>query len=85
MSHDSSGEEDVQDEDEYAGYYDHSEYDPDVIDVPEDRRDPEHFEFECLLVADVDRLLNESVETICSRISVTPSLAKVSSRPFDFY
>lgn len=39
--------------------------------------DPEHFEFECLTVDQVDRLLNELVETLSSRLRLTPSLSKL--------
>lgn len=70
------------DEEEEEGdfqYYYNAEFDTDAQDalLSESKKDPEYFEFECLHVADVDRLLNESVEAICSRIPVTPSIAKV--------
>lgn len=62
-------------------YYYNAEFDTDAQDaLSESKKDPEYFEFECLHVADVDRLLNESVEAICSRIPVTPSIAKVCCR-----
>lgn len=57
-------------------YYEGNDQDlPECLEI---KNDPESHEFECLLVADVEKLLNESVEHISSQISVTPSLAKVS-------
>uniref|UniRef100_A0A914XRA5 RBR-type E3 ubiquitin transferase n=1 Tax=Plectus sambesii TaxID=2011161 RepID=A0A914XRA5_9BILA len=39
--------------------------------------DPEYFEYSCLQICDVERLLNECVEALCHAIPVTPALAKV--------
>lgn len=62
------------DQEDYQLYYEHCEQDlPECLETP----NPEAHSFECLLVADVEKLLNESVEHISSQISVTPSLAKV--------
>lgn len=62
-----------------AGYEDYYNYPEDgEIDQQDQRKlDPEYFEFECLTIEDVERLLNESVEVICASLSVMPSLAKV--------
>lgn len=40
------------------------------------KTDPESFQFECLTVEDVDKLLNESIECLCNMINCAPSLAK---------
>lgn len=39
--------------------------------------DPEYFQFECLTVEEVEKLLNESVEKLSEGLQITPSLAKV--------
>lgn len=73
MSEDSFSE--PEDEDDYNDYYAGNDQDlPEFLEV---KNDPESHEYDCLLVADVEKLLNESVEHISSQISVTPSLAKV--------
>lgn len=41
-------------------------------------RDPEYFSYDCLTEEQVERLLNESVETLSNNVHITPSLAKVS-------
>lgn len=77
---DDGDEDDCEDED--FQYYYQNDFDNDVHDSSSDcKRDPEYFDFECLHVADVDRLLNESVERVCSQLSVSPSIAKVSRMP----
>lgn len=74
-----SQDEEDDPEDEDFQYYYENEFDNDVHDSSSDcKKDPEYFDFECLHVADVDRLLNESVEAVCSQLTVTPSIAKVS-------
>lgn len=40
------------------------------------KSDPEHFEYDCLTVEDVEKLLNESVERLSNQIKCAPSLAK---------
>lgn len=40
------------------------------------KSDPEHFEYDCLTVEDVEKLLNESVECLSNIIKSAPSLAK---------
>ena len=73
MSDDSFSE--PEDDDDYNLYYQGNDQDlPECVEI---KNDPESHEYECLLVADVEKLLNESVEHISSQISVTPSLAKV--------
>ena len=49
-------------------YYEDMGEDNDANEVQED--DPESFEFELLKVEDVERLLNENVETLCKAINV---------------
>ena len=70
----SQDEEDMEEDFQY--YYD-NQFDNDMPESSEIKKDPEHFDFETMSVADVDRLLNESVEAVCSRIAITPSIAKV--------
>jgi len=41
------------------------------------RADPEYFEFDCLTVEDIEKLLNERVEKLNTILQITPSLAKV--------
>jgi len=41
------------------------------------RADPEYFEYECLTVEDIEKLLNERVEKLNTILQITPSLAKV--------
>lgn len=40
------------------------------------RTDPESFIFECLSIDDVEKLLNESIECLCTMLKCMPSLAK---------
>lgn len=51
--------------------------DGDVEDFDPKKADPEYFEFDCLNVEGVEKLLNESVEKLSSSAQITPSLAKV--------
>lgn len=60
----------------YDDYYNCPE-DGEIDQQDQKKQDPEYFEFECLTIEDVDRLLNESVEVICASLSVMPSVAKV--------
>ncbi|XP_013385980.1 potential E3 ubiquitin-protein ligase ariadne-2 [Lingula anatina] len=63
------------DEVDYNYYYGD---DQDVeFDKPNPCEDPEYFEYELLKIEDVDRLLNENVEALCSSLEIPPSLAKV--------
>lgn len=41
------------------------------------KTDPEFFMYECLIVDEVEKLLNESVEKLSLTLNITPSLAKV--------
>lgn len=75
---DSQDDEDEDQDEDFPYYYEH-DYDQDIPDANDAKKDPEYFEFDCLKVEDVERLLNESVEAICSKVAVTPSLAKVST------
>lgn len=60
----------------YDDYYDG--HDDDVeVDQPKLADDPEYFDYELLKVEDVERLLNENVEALCSSVGIAPSLAKV--------
>ncbi|KAK6175068.1 hypothetical protein SNE40_013605 [Patella caerulea] len=64
------------DEDEYDNYYYDNNDDLD-LDKPKKSDDPEYFEFDLLKVEDVERLLNEEVEALCTSLKITPSLAKM--------
>lgn len=57
------------DEDDYCGYYDNDTDDLD-IDKPKKSDDPEYFEFDSLQLEDAERLLNEEVEVLCSKLKV---------------
>jgi len=61
-----SSDEDM--DEDINNYYEDMGDDNDVNEIQED--DPESFEFELLKVEDVERLLNESVETLCKAINV---------------
>lgn len=49
----------------------------DIDTVDPKKTDPEFFVFECLSVDEVEKVLNESVETLSNTLKITPSLAKV--------
>ncbi|KAM7344284.1 E3 ubiquitin-protein ligase ari-2 [Cochliomyia hominivorax] len=61
---------------EYDDYYNSGE-DCDVERLDPKKTDPEYFEYECLTVEEVEKLLNESVEKLNTILQITPSLAKV--------
>lgn len=70
MDHDYDDDEDEGDIDTY--YY---EQEGDDTEMEKDKtEDPEYFEFALLAVEDVERLLNESVETLCQSIHVSTLL-----------
>jgi hypothetical protein len=72
-------EDDVADDDFQSYYYYENDFDNDVHESSSDcKKDPEYFDYECLHVVDVDRLLNEAIESVSTSLSVTPSIAKVS-------
>lgn len=50
------------------GYYNGEDIDIDQIDMC--KADPEYFAYDCLKVEEVERLLNESVETLCTSLQV---------------
>lgn len=62
--------------DDDIDYYNDASDDLD-IDCPSKTDDPEYFEFEPLQVIDAERLLNEEIESLCKRLSVDPSTAKM--------
>lgn len=62
----------------YDEYYYNINDDTDIEEVDPRKTDPEYFEFKCLFEEQVDRLLNESVETLSNILLISPSLAKVS-------
>ncbi|XP_031641143.1 potential E3 ubiquitin-protein ligase ariadne-2 [Contarinia nasturtii] len=61
---------------EYDDYYNTGTEDIDIEHHNALKTDPESFEYDCLSVEDVDKLLNESIECLCNTINCAPSLAK---------
>uniref|UniRef100_T1JEH0 RBR-type E3 ubiquitin transferase n=1 Tax=Strigamia maritima TaxID=126957 RepID=T1JEH0_STRMM len=72
------------DEDECLADYYNTGLDECEMDQNEGRFDFEYFEFECLTIEDVEKLLNESVEALCNSLHVAPSLAKVLLHTHDW-
>ncbi|XP_054710603.1 potential E3 ubiquitin-protein ligase ariadne-2-like [Uloborus diversus] len=74
-----NSDDDMNEESDDGGYYDYYNCSEDSEMEPADpkKTDPEYFEFKCLSIEDVERLLNECVESLCANIPVTPSLAKL--------
>lgn len=64
------------DDDNYEDYYNAGD-DCEVYQCDPRKADPEYFEFECLSIEEVEKLLNEAVEILSNSLHVTPSLAKV--------
>ena len=54
----------------YADYYNTGD-DCDIDQIDPSKSDPEYFSFECLLVEEVERLLNENVEMLSSSLQVS--------------
>ncbi|CAH0561922.1 unnamed protein product [Brassicogethes aeneus] len=73
------GESDMEcsDNECYEEYYYDLNDDSDIEQVDPSKKDPEHFEYKCLLEEQVERLLNETVERLSNMLDITPSLAKV--------
>jgi len=63
------------DEEDTYGYYDNNGEDQEM--EHNKKEDPEYFESELLKVEDVERMLNEKVEALCTSIHIQPSLAKM--------
>lgn len=61
--------------DDYNDYY--NDDNSDVEQVDPSKVDPEYFEFKCLSEEEVERLLNETVESLSNCLVISPSLAKV--------
>lgn len=77
-------DKEVLDEDEDDECFDYDYYnndnDNDLIDCDPKHKDNEYFDYECLVVEQVEKILNESVEIVCSTFNHNPSQAKVSDR-----
>ncbi|CAH1782579.1 unnamed protein product [Owenia fusiformis] len=69
-------DDNMEDEDIYDGYYD-AEIGDDEFEKPTEVKDPEAYDYRLLEVEDVERLLNEKIETLCTSLKLSPSLAKV--------
>lgn len=76
-SQDGDSDMDCSDNECYDEYYYNIHDDTDIDEVDPRNTDPEYFEFKCLQEEQVDRLLNESVETLSNVLFISPSLAKV--------
>ncbi|CAG7724017.1 unnamed protein product, partial [Allacma fusca] len=61
-------------DDNYEDYYCTVD---DEIDMGDLKKDPESFQYECLRVEEVEKLLNEMVEMLSVQLKVTPALAKL--------
>lgn len=79
MASSQDGESDMEcsDNECYDEYYYNINDDTDIDEVDPRTTDPEYFEFKCLFEEQVERLLNESVETLSNILLISPSLAKV--------
>ncbi|KAL1493400.1 hypothetical protein ABEB36_011461 [Hypothenemus hampei] len=61
--------------DDYNDYYNDDNSDGEQLDMS--KTDPEYFDYKCLSEEEVERLLNETVESLSNRLFISPSLAKV--------
>ncbi|XP_023224404.1 potential E3 ubiquitin-protein ligase ariadne-2-like [Centruroides sculpturatus] len=60
------------DDDGYEDYYNNT--DDAEIDQTDPRKiDPEYFEYDCLTIEDIERLLNENVEALCANLQALRS------------
>jgi len=66
---------DVDDEDYYNPKHYNPDEDIDVEDIFD--KDPEYFEYQCLTVEEIERLLNEHVAELSQELKISPSLAKM--------
>lgn len=78
-SQDGDSDMDCSDNECYDEYYYNINDDTDIDEIDPRKTDPEYFEFKCLFEEQVDRLLNENVETLSNMLYISPSLAKVFS------
>lgn len=51
--------------------------DCDIEQIDPKKNDPEYFVFDCFNTEEVEKLLNETVESLSNQLQITPSLAKV--------
>ena len=75
--------EDLDDEEDYEYYY-NNENDYELNEMPSSKKDPEASDFQCLTVSQVQKLLKESIDSLCNAIAVSPSIAKVIIISFHF-
>lgn len=62
----------------YDDYYSIQPWDGEIDnDTDHQHRDPEYVAYECLRVAEVERFLDETVESLSTNLHITPSLAKL--------
>ncbi|KAH1023008.1 potential E3 ubiquitin-protein ligase ariadne-2 [Dendroctonus ponderosae] len=81
MATSQDADSDMECSDNEDGYYDYNDYyndeDSDIERIDPTRVDPEYFDYKCLSEEEVERLLNETVESLSNRLIISPSLAKV--------
>lgn len=75
MAHSADSDIDMEDggetdDDNYDDYYNTGE-DCEVDQADPRKSDPEYFEYECLSIEEVERLLNEAVEVLSTELLVT--------------
>ncbi|KAK3787917.1 hypothetical protein RRG08_008051 [Elysia crispata] len=73
MGSDGNSSEDLEEDNDY--YMDNTD-DLD-LDCPSKADDPEYFEYEPLQLIDAEGMLNEEIETLCTKLKVNPSTAKM--------
>uniref|UniRef100_U5ELC0 RBR-type E3 ubiquitin transferase n=1 Tax=Corethrella appendiculata TaxID=1370023 RepID=U5ELC0_9DIPT len=62
---------------EFEDYYNIGLEDSEIELLDPKKSDPEYFDYQCLNVEEVEKLLNEYVEKLSNILQITPSLAKV--------
>lgn len=84
MATSQEADSDMECSDNEDGYEDYNDYyndeDSDIERIDPTKVDPEYFDYKCLSEEEVERLLNETVESLSNRLIISPSLAKVSDK-----
>lgn len=75
--------EECSEEENFDDYYNNGD-DCEIEHSDPRKTDPEYFDYECLSIEEVERLLNENVEALCGSIEVDPSMAKVLLHTHDW-
>lgn len=82
MSAESDMEYSDNDGDDYDYYGEQDDCDMETVDHT--KQDPEYFQYSCLRVEEVEKLLNESIELLSNSLQITPSLAKVTLHAYEW-